>query len=487
MKKFTKTKLGAFILLFFTLLFVCCGHYSEENLNVLGQIFKEIEIQNERINEQNEDLHNTIANYAKVREGRWIGHDRTAKEIRKKSAVFFDRIQEIKRTITAHLMIDDPSLEKFSEMDQGEKLDLIFFNASGLTIEGKEFLELMNNYRIRVIQVFASQYPEYTEVVEERFFVGDFEGNGLNSNNQSQSWLSHNFKNQPLIASLAKLTLIQNNIRLVEWDVSNALYSNTLLLYFGYKVDEKTYLLPESSVEEFLLTYPEAKRLDYDSIINSTILGVDAIYLDDSTNILIVVVILFILVIIYINRKKKTPVSKPIEKKKSSDSGPLLFKASIEGFIEKMKEIPDWYQIIQARGNGHAMMVDIGIKVDDYEYWANAHKEEYMIKHDNGDLDVEGINLRIEKFRFIATELEKVIKRASELSLNITTEMANDYHAARASVLGAEKALKEMNDESEDKVIEIEEKQIKNKFCTNCGTPSLGNNKFCASCGNKLI
>jgi len=109
-----------------------------------------------------------------------------------------------------------------------------------------------------------------------------------------------------------------------------------------------------------------------------------------------------------------------------------------------MDEIPDWYRIIQARGNGHAMMVNAGIKADNYEYWANAHKEEYMIKYNNGDLDVEGIKLRIEKFRLITTELEKVIKIASKLNLNVTTEMANDYHAARASVLGAEKALKEM-------------------------------------------
>ena len=138
------------------------------------------------------------------------------------------------------------------------------------------------------------------------------------------------------------------------------------------------------------------------------------------------------------------------EKSKSEEDGIDKFKGSIEIFIKKMKEIPDWYQIIQARGNGHAMMVDIGRKVDDYEYWSNAHKEEYMVKHNNGDLDVEGINLRIEKFRFIVSELEKVIKKASELNLNITTEMANDYHAARASVLGAEKALKEMSPKSID-------------------------------------
>ena len=122
------------------------------------------------------------------------------------------------------------------------------------------------------------------------------------------------------------------------------------------------------------------------------------------------------------------------------------FKESINLFINNMKKMPDWYEIIQARGNGHAMFAKtMNIKVDDYEYWANAHKEEYMQKYNDGNLDVEGINSRIEKFGFIVTELEKVIKKAAELNLNITHEMHNDYCAARASVLGAEYALKEMS------------------------------------------
>ena len=121
------------------------------------------------------------------------------------------------------------------------------------------------------------------------------------------------------------------------------------------------------------------------------------------------------------------------------------YKHQINLFLNEMKKMPDWYEIIQARGNGHAMFAKtMNIKVDDYEYWANAHKEEYMLKYNDGNLDVEGINLRIEKFGFIVAELEKVIKKAAELNLNITHEMHNDYCAARASVLGAEYALKEM-------------------------------------------
>ena len=120
------------------------------------------------------------------------------------------------------------------------------------------------------------------------------------------------------------------------------------------------------------------------------------------------------------------------------------FRSSVRDAANKMKKIPDWYKVIQARGNAHAMLAK-RIKVDDYEYWANAHKDEYMTRYNDGTLDVEGVKLRIEKFGYIASELEKVIKKAAELKLNATPEMHNEYHASRASVLAAEYALKEMS------------------------------------------
>lgn len=121
------------------------------------------------------------------------------------------------------------------------------------------------------------------------------------------------------------------------------------------------------------------------------------------------------------------------------------FKKQMNIFIDNMKVVRFWYEIVQSRGNGHSMLANsMNIKVDDYEYWANAHMEEYMIKFNEGNIDIDGIELRIEKFSYIVSELEKLIKKAAELNINITHELYNDYCAARASVLGAEYALKEM-------------------------------------------
>ncbi len=213
---------------------------SKEVLDGFGQMFKKIQSANERVNSGNDIYYQKIAVNAEEKEGKWIGHDRTSKEIRKESTAFYDKIQEIKTTITADRMLDDPELNKYSEMDKGEQLDMIFFDASGLSPAGNEFVDQMNNYKLRVIQVFASQYPQYTELVEERFQAGDFEGNVVNADGQPQPWLSYNFEGFPLISSLAKLTMMQNDIRLTESDVLNALLGKELEA--GSKVTKDNYI-----------------------------------------------------------------------------------------------------------------------------------------------------------------------------------------------------------------------------------------------------
>lgn len=159
------------------------------------------------------------------------------------------------------------------------------------------------------------------------------------------------------------------------------------------------------------------------------------------------------------NRSVSIPNSPPSplrtgwENKKTDE-----FKESIKTFIDNMGSIPDWYDTIQKRGNGHVMMSSMGIKVDDYEYWANAHKEEYLMKYNDGNLDLEGLRLRHDKFEYIVLELEKVIKKAAELGLNITKEMHHDYCAARASLLAVQYTLKEIEKIEEDKSSDINTK-----------------------------
>lgn len=211
---------------------------SKEVLDGFGQMFVKISDANERISESNNLLLENIAVNATEKGGKWIGHKRTADEIKKESDAFFNEIEKIKTTITEKQKEKDPELVEYSQMDKGEALDVIWFK-EGSDEAKNSFLDMIQNYKGRVIQVFGSQYPEYIEMVEARFFTGDMNNNVKNRDNIDEPWLDSSFKGFPLISSLAKLTMMQNDIRQTEHDVLTTLMGKELKM--SSKVNSNNY------------------------------------------------------------------------------------------------------------------------------------------------------------------------------------------------------------------------------------------------------
>jgi len=196
-------------------------------LGGFGQMFEKITNANERLFQSNNLLYENIEfNYFEKR-SKWISHDSTAKKIRKESDAFYNYIAEIKSKITQKQKLKDPELKRFSEMDKAETLDAIWFN-EGSDKASEEFLSMVEEYQEHVIKVFGSQYPSSIDMVEARFFIGDMNRNVRNENNVDQPWLAANFKGFPLISSLAKLTMMQNDIRQTEHDVLTTLMGKEL-------------------------------------------------------------------------------------------------------------------------------------------------------------------------------------------------------------------------------------------------------------------
>jgi gliding motility-associated protein GldM len=211
---------------------------SKEVLDGFGQMFVKISDANERISESNNLLLENIAVNATEKGGNWIGHKRTADEIKKESDAFFNEIEKIKTTITEKQKEKDPELIEYSQMDKGEALDVIWFK-EGSDQAKNSFIDMIQNYKGRVIQVFGSQYPEYIEMVEARFFTGDMNNNVKNRDNMDEPWLDSSFKGFPLISSLAKLTMMQNDIRQTEHDVLTTLMGKELKM--SSKVNSNNY------------------------------------------------------------------------------------------------------------------------------------------------------------------------------------------------------------------------------------------------------
>ncbi|MGA0273825.1 MAG: gliding motility protein GldM [Flavobacteriaceae bacterium] len=211
---------------------------SKEVLDGFGQMFVKIKDANERISESNALLYENISVNAEEKGGKWIGHKRTAEEIKKESNDFFNEIQRIKNAITEKQKEKDPELKEYAQMDKGEALDAIWFK-EGSGQDKNEFIEMVQNYRGRVIQVFGSQYPESIDMVEARFFTGDMNNNIKNRDNIDEPWLNASFQGFPLISSLAKLTMMQNDIRQTEHDVLTTLMGKELKM--SSKVNSNNY------------------------------------------------------------------------------------------------------------------------------------------------------------------------------------------------------------------------------------------------------
>ena len=211
---------------------------SKEVLDGFGQMFEKISDANVRVDESNNLLLENINVNAEEKGGKWIGHKRTAEQIKKESDAFYNAIEDLKKQITEKQREKDPDLKEFSQMDKGESLDVIWFK-EGSEEEKNKFIEMIQEYRMHVIQVFGSQYPESIDMVEARFFTGDQNNNVKNRDDIDEPWLDANFKGFPLISSLAKLTMMQNDIRQTEHDVLTTLMGKELKM--SSKVNQSNY------------------------------------------------------------------------------------------------------------------------------------------------------------------------------------------------------------------------------------------------------
>ena len=126
-----------------------------------------------------------------------------------------------------------------------------------------------------------------------------------------------------------------------------------------------------------------------------------------------------------------------------------LFKMNASFFL-KMKEphLKGWHDIIKDRGESQEMLCKtLKVSMDDYDYWAKGHVAEYIprLNLKPGDpkrLDKKGLQYRIDIFNLIIEGLEGLITKSSELNIEANKELLNDYHAAKASKLASELAIK---------------------------------------------
>lgn len=111
---------------------------------------------------------------------------------------------------------EDP--ENYETMDNSNYFDEKFYQ-SKVTKEGQEFVAEIDEYRNQMIALIGENYPTIAEEVENKFStekIKDREG-------VEKEWIYYNFVGFPLIASITKLTQMQNDIKTVENEVLSSM------------------------------------------------------------------------------------------------------------------------------------------------------------------------------------------------------------------------------------------------------------------------
>ena len=141
--------------------------------------------------------------------------------------------------------VDENGEEKVSQrrdyqvMDKSNYLDEMFFVSDGVSERGQEFIDYFRGFSGKVETVLDSIKQRDARPVQSNYgfsaalsnlslrFDYPQDDQVVNRDGIKEDWIYYNYEKFPLVASLAKITKIQADIRSVEYEILNSLVSKT--------------------------------------------------------------------------------------------------------------------------------------------------------------------------------------------------------------------------------------------------------------------
>jgi len=145
-----------------------------------------------------------------------------AKKIADITKEFYAYIGSVKSEITKGVEVDKETGKlPYEAMDKADAIDHTFFVGEGYTPKGKEFVDRFNKYVADMKNVIGgnSKLQGVLSEITSKFKTDDVK----NKEGISVKYLDYHFKGFPSIASLAKMTSFQNDVKKAEADVFSIL------------------------------------------------------------------------------------------------------------------------------------------------------------------------------------------------------------------------------------------------------------------------
>ncbi|SIQ89198.1 type IX secretion system motor protein PorM/GldM [Maribacter ulvicola] len=181
---------------------------SKEVLAAFGIMNEKLETSNAMTTASNEAFLGSLETKASEDAAKYEKLYKNAQQIKAMSQEYYDYLESLKNGMTEGL--ENP--KDYARMDMSDYLDQKFFQGDNLSEGGKEFMKRINEYREKVAAIVPASLKSS---VIDRFKTGNAEGK-VQAKDGMQDWINYHYEGYPLVASLAKLTALQADVKVTE-------------------------------------------------------------------------------------------------------------------------------------------------------------------------------------------------------------------------------------------------------------------------------
>jgi gliding motility-associated protein GldM len=230
---------------------------SKEVLSAFGLMNEKFESANEASNMTNAQMLTALDQKAAEAKGEFEIASQTAHKVEAISKEFYNYVDTLKTEVLTGFEKDATTGKlPYESMDKGDTVDN-WFTGEGYTAKGNEIIEKINQYKTKMKAALKDKkYSAILAEVNKKFNTSDVQDKeGLKN-----KYLTYHFKGFPAVASVAKLSAWQSDVKKTESDVYSAALGKAAVAaasYSNYKaivvLDKNAYFQGETVTGKVVL------------------------------------------------------------------------------------------------------------------------------------------------------------------------------------------------------------------------------------------
>jgi gliding motility-associated protein GldM len=200
---------------------------SKEVLTAFGLMNEKFEGVNKFSEEYNKSLLGSLEQKAEDDPTRFKAPLDKANQVQKISKELYTYLGALKDDVSKEFPREEKTGKlPYEAMDKGGYIDEHWFKGDKYSPKGDEIVGKIEKYKKDLIAVFGNdvKYQKIVENINSKFNLD----NVKDKDGVSKKYLAYHFEGFPAVASIAKLTSMQNDVESTEQDIYNALIGNTI-------------------------------------------------------------------------------------------------------------------------------------------------------------------------------------------------------------------------------------------------------------------